>query len=502
MLNTLMFSIQRNEEIGVYGFVFFRDARWVAVIIDDFLYTSFPKFDDLSPKERQLYHDNEAMYNNVARRRAENLHFAKSAAEDSQETWVPLYEKAYAKLHGNYAALNSGYVGEAIEDLTGDYKRKNGLVGRHAYSVLRAVEYKKKRFVVLRNPWGNHEWNGPWSDGSKEWTDDWLPALKELKHSFGADGQFVMEYKDFLENCETIDRTLLLFGDSKSSWTMFSRWLRVKPRPCLEWGYGDVSFTISLARTSSIIIVLSKLDERYFRGRGEKNRVASSSPSVFLNQRSVNAELKDLPAGEYIVHVRLDNQSPVVSPSVISSRDEISQTLRNAVYPTPLDNLRQGWSMSRPTENDTSLYRCMTKNSKTVNHRILLRMLAEKLKSQLIASNSEKSTVSMYLSTPLDTLAGKDLLELSDDDDNRIKVSLEEGLEPQALNSTIVSGDGPGRNESMAEEFENEDVSEDGVTFPEFLDPDTIVLGLRVYIRNMSESPGSPVVIKGQCRQN
>lgn len=37
-----------------------------------------------------------------------------------------------------------------------------GLIGNHAYSVLRAVEAKGKRFVVIRNPWGDSEWTGPW----------------------------------------------------------------------------------------------------------------------------------------------------------------------------------------------------------------------------------------------------------------------------------------------------------------------------------------------------
>lgn len=69
----------------------------------------------------------------------------------------------------------------------------DGLMGNHAYSVLRAVECKGKRFVVLRNPWGSSEWTGRWSDGSKEWTQDWLQILPLLSHEFGNDGQFVME---------------------------------------------------------------------------------------------------------------------------------------------------------------------------------------------------------------------------------------------------------------------------------------------------------------------
>lgn len=69
----------------------------------------------------------------------------------------------------------------------------NGLIGGHAYSVLRAVECNGKRFVVVRNPWGRSEWTGPWSDGSKEWTKEWLGVLEELGHGFGNDGEFVME---------------------------------------------------------------------------------------------------------------------------------------------------------------------------------------------------------------------------------------------------------------------------------------------------------------------
>jgi hypothetical protein len=122
-------------------------------------------------------------------------------AKDPNETWLPLLEKAYAKAHGDYSAIEGGFVGEGVEDLTGgvttgllsldimdkdrfwkeelsqvnqkflfgagmsDGPIHKGLVGCHAYSVLRAVEIKGQRLVLIRNPWGKFEWTGAWSDG-------------------------------------------------------------------------------------------------------------------------------------------------------------------------------------------------------------------------------------------------------------------------------------------------------------------------------------------------
>lgn len=45
-----------------------------------------------------------------------------------------------------------------------------GLVLGHAYSILDVRQYKGQKLIQLRNPWGETEWKGDWSDQSKKWT--------------------------------------------------------------------------------------------------------------------------------------------------------------------------------------------------------------------------------------------------------------------------------------------------------------------------------------------
>ncbi|TFK77479.1 cysteine proteinase [Pluteus cervinus] len=351
------FCVARDEGVGVYGFIFFRNKHWVNVIIDDLLFISIPKYEELSQAEKELYHEDKDFFNKAARKGTKTLYFARSGTPG--ETWVPLIEKAYAKLHGDYRSLSGGRAAEAVEDLTGgvssfistkdifnpdkfwneellkvhedrlfgcsfrslDTTRSgswippdvNGLIGSHAYSILRAVETRGKRFLVIRNPWGKSEWTGRWSDGAKEWTREWIVILDDLEHQFGEDGQFVMEYSDFLNTWEEIDRTMLF----NYNWIMSSQWLHVPVRPMPSaWGYGDVCFTINLSKPSFTVIVLSQLDDRYYNDlvgsiywtmdfvlfkRGEKETIAESSHTTYWT-RSVNAE-QYLEAGEYILHV-------------------------------------------------------------------------------------------------------------------------------------------------------------------------------------------------------
>jgi len=72
-----------------------------------------------------------------------------------------------------------------------------GLIGGHAYSVIAAHEGDDFQILKVRNPWGEHEWNGDWSDKSPLWTDE---LREELNYVDADDGSFWMSVDDF-KNC-------------------------------------------------------------------------------------------------------------------------------------------------------------------------------------------------------------------------------------------------------------------------------------------------------------
>ncbi|KAI1770649.1 cysteine proteinase [Hypoxylon cercidicola] len=344
--------VARDEQVGVYGFVFYRDGEWISEIIDDKLFLTKPDFDE-SFLERMLWEDRERINSEEQYRKAYQsgsgaLYFAQ--CEHENETWLPLLEKAYAKAHGDYTSIEGGYTGEGIEDLTGGvtselyatdildkeyfwkeelmkvndeflfgcstgmwgafWGERKGIVENHAYSVMKAVDIDGQRLVLLKNPWGKGEWKGAWSDGSKEWTAEWL--LK-LNHRFGDDGNFWISYDDLLRKYQAFDRTRL-FGPE---WRVTSLWTTLSVPWTLD--YHDTYFTFSLAKTGPVVIALSQLDDRYYRGlegqyqfelnfrlhkNGQEDYVVRSI-SPYCQTRSVNVEL-ELEEGEYTVLLKIN----------------------------------------------------------------------------------------------------------------------------------------------------------------------------------------------------
>ncbi|CAG8576262.1 5950_t:CDS:2 [Racocetra fulgida] len=98
-------------------------------------------------------------------------------------------------------------------------------ISGHDYSILHAAENDDGiKLLQIRNPWGTAEWNGAWSDGSKEWTPE---RMIQLSHRFSDDGTFWMCYDDFLNYWDMIYKCRLF----DSSWTVYMTWINYNVVP-------------------------------------------------------------------------------------------------------------------------------------------------------------------------------------------------------------------------------------------------------------------------------
>ncbi|XP_056628960.1 calpain-9 [Triplophysa dalaica] len=284
---------------GIFHFQFWQHNKWLDVVVDDRL-----------PCVRN------------------NLVFVHSA--DNTEFWSALLEKAYAKLNSSYEALKGGSTMEAMQDFSGGvgemYETKKpptdffnilkkavergsmlgcsiditssaeseaqtstGLVKGHAYSITGVEEVNcrgsKVQLIRVRNPWGQVEWNGRWSDNSKEWKGVDSADKNRLLNNALEDGEFWMEFEDFKANFDKAEICNLtpdcLVDDGKKKWevSLFEgSWIRGTTaggcRNYIDTFWTNPQFKIRLKdpdkgdNLCSVIVALMQKNRRRLRKEG------------------------------------------------------------------------------------------------------------------------------------------------------------------------------------------------------------------------------------------
>ncbi|TKS93038.1 Calpain-1 catalytic subunit [Collichthys lucidus] len=224
------------------------------------------------------------------------------------------------------------------------------LVKGHAYSVTAVDEVVYRgnmtKLVRIRNPWGEVEWTGAWSDNSREWENVDRSVRGRLQNR-SEDGEFWMSFSDFLrefsrlELCNLTADALQHSQMKKWSSSLYQgEWRRgstaggCRNYPATFWlnpqfklvlqhpdtpGKSDCSFLVGLMQKDrrkkrregkdmeTIGFALYEVPNEFKGSSGVHlkrdfflTHASSARSELFINLREVSSRLQ-LPAGEYVI---------------------------------------------------------------------------------------------------------------------------------------------------------------------------------------------------------
>lgn len=278
-----LFIVNEPHPACIYAVWLCVNGNWTPVIIDD----------------------------NIPTRSTGGQTFPAFSHSTTGEGWVALLEKAYAKVHGNYKAIESGWPEETLRDLTGapyevvfreqeavkiwkticDAKRARFILScctpqnpeesetnpllppGFAFSILDAREVAStrgtERIICVRNVWGHPGWEGDWGANSKLWT----PQLKkEVGSLFGKEDCFWVFLQEYLE--------------------IFEATIVLKHNP--DYFYSSVNFSLDENSTglmrlrvherSEITISLNQKDKRLYNHLGQDSEHQYSCGRILVGR--------------------------------------------------------------------------------------------------------------------------------------------------------------------------------------------------------------------------
>eukprot|EP00727_Mastigamoeba_balamuthi_P005470 m51a1_g1542 putative calpain-like protein (1311) ;mRNA; f:550526-555753 len=260
--------IAHNVDACIYAVAFYFNQKWVWVIVDDFI--------PCNAFGVPLY----------------------AFSKDKRKLWVPLLEKAYAKLHRCYANVNGGVESYAMIDLLGTASNrialkepkvvadiKSGRLWQYLFSRARSgcilscsldspdgtpfSEVDGSKLVQIYNPHGKETWNGKWSDRDPVWIT--RPELRQrLNFKMANDGVFWMEWGDFCQNWSNIN-VGLTFDYTWSSTTVYGFWdFGTNPDGDMCGGERNWArnpqYALTIKESCTVVITLSQPSTKAYEG--------------------------------------------------------------------------------------------------------------------------------------------------------------------------------------------------------------------------------------------